>query len=65
MQTNVAIINFLCFYGIGLPIGVLLGYITHLQVKVMNSTQILSYNLVILQRISEIENRFDREYGQE
>ncbi|PIN05103.1 putative membrane protein, predicted efflux pump [Handroanthus impetiginosus] len=33
LQTKVAIINFLCFYAIGLPIGCVLGYVTHLQVK--------------------------------
>ncbi|KAI3446590.1 hypothetical protein Pfo_003255 [Paulownia fortunei] len=33
LQTKVAIINFLCFYAIGLPIGAVLGYVAHLQVK--------------------------------
>ncbi|GFP84545.1 protein transparent testa 12 [Phtheirospermum japonicum] len=32
-QTKVAIINFICFYVIGLPIGALLGYMLRLQVK--------------------------------
>lgn len=34
MQANVAIINVVCFYLIGLPVGVVLGYVAHLQVKV-------------------------------
>ncbi|KAL2480859.1 MATE efflux family protein [Abeliophyllum distichum] len=33
LQTTVAIINVVCFYIIGIPIGALLGYLTHLQVK--------------------------------
>ncbi|CAI9761227.1 unnamed protein product [Fraxinus pennsylvanica] len=33
VQTTVAIINVVCFYIIGIPIGALLGYFTHLQVK--------------------------------
>ncbi|KAK6127131.1 hypothetical protein DH2020_039122 [Rehmannia glutinosa] len=33
LQTKVAIINFVCFYAIGLPIGAVLGYVIHLQVK--------------------------------
>ncbi|PIN20919.1 putative membrane protein, predicted efflux pump [Handroanthus impetiginosus] len=33
LQTKVAIINLFCFYGIGVPIGALLGYVTQLQVK--------------------------------
>ncbi|KAL8489110.1 hypothetical protein ACS0TY_025131 [Phlomoides rotata] len=33
MQTTVAIINFVCFYLIGIPIGLVLGYVANLQVK--------------------------------
>ncbi|CAA3023122.1 DETOXIFICATION 24-like [Olea europaea subsp. europaea] len=33
LQTTVAIINIVCFYIIGIPVGALLGYVTHLQVK--------------------------------
>ncbi|XP_076932927.1 protein DETOXIFICATION 24-like isoform X1 [Bidens hawaiensis] len=33
MQTTVAIVNLVCFYLIGIPLGVLLGYLTPLQVK--------------------------------
>ncbi|KAG8367761.1 hypothetical protein BUALT_Bualt16G0106400 [Buddleja alternifolia] len=33
LQTKMAIINLICFYLIGLPIGAVLGYVTHLQVK--------------------------------
>ncbi|CAA3020186.1 DETOXIFICATION 24-like [Olea europaea subsp. europaea] len=33
LQKTVAIINVVCFYIIGIPIGALLGYVTHLQVK--------------------------------
>ncbi|KAH6820849.1 MATE efflux family protein [Perilla frutescens var. hirtella] len=33
MQATVAIINVVCFYIIGLPIGLVLGYVTNLQVK--------------------------------
>lgn len=33
MQATVAIINVVCFYLIGLPIGLVLGYVTNLQVK--------------------------------
>ncbi|KAL3819633.1 hypothetical protein ACJIZ3_005538 [Penstemon smallii] len=33
LQTKVAVINLICFYGIGLPVGAVLGYVTHLQVK--------------------------------
>ncbi|KAG8362819.1 hypothetical protein BUALT_BualtUnG0034200 [Buddleja alternifolia] len=33
LQTKVAIINLICFYAIGLPIGAVLGYVTHLQAK--------------------------------
>lgn len=35
LQTKVAIINLVCFYGIGLPIGAVLGYVFHFQVKVI------------------------------
>lgn len=35
LQKTVAIINVVCFYIIGIPIGALLGYVTHLQVKVI------------------------------
>ncbi|EYU35651.1 hypothetical protein ABFS82_10G145000 [Erythranthe guttata] len=33
MQATVAVINIVCFYIIGLPVGLLLGYVGHLQVK--------------------------------
>ncbi|GAA0161881.1 transporter [Lithospermum erythrorhizon] len=33
MQTRVAYINLICFYIIGIPIGIVLGYVAHLQVK--------------------------------
>ncbi|XP_075106653.1 protein DETOXIFICATION 24-like isoform X2 [Nicotiana tabacum] len=33
LQSTVAIINLCCFYLIGVPIGALLGYVVHLQVK--------------------------------
>ncbi|KAL3834016.1 hypothetical protein ACJIZ3_008752 [Penstemon smallii] len=33
LQTKVAVLNLICFYGIGLPVGAALGYVTHLQVK--------------------------------
>ncbi|KAJ0559428.1 putative multi antimicrobial extrusion protein [Helianthus annuus] len=33
MQGSVAIVNLICFYVIGIPIGALLGYLTDLQVK--------------------------------
>ncbi|KAG8372256.1 hypothetical protein BUALT_Bualt12G0047500 [Buddleja alternifolia] len=33
LQTKVGIINFICFYFIGVPIGAVLGYATKLQVK--------------------------------
>ncbi|KAH6816823.1 MATE efflux family protein [Perilla frutescens var. frutescens] len=33
LQTRVAIINFVCFYAVGLPIGAVLGYVIHLQAK--------------------------------
>ncbi|KAI3511251.1 hypothetical protein L1887_18399 [Cichorium endivia] len=33
MQGIVAIINLVCFYVIGIPVGALLGYLTKLQVK--------------------------------
>nr|GEV27569.1 protein DETOXIFICATION 24-like [Tanacetum cinerariifolium] len=33
MQAAVAIVNLVCFYGIGIPIGALLGYLTSLEVK--------------------------------
>ncbi|KAG8367759.1 hypothetical protein BUALT_Bualt16G0106200 [Buddleja alternifolia] len=33
LQTKMAIINLICFYLIGLPIGAVLGYVTHLPVK--------------------------------
>ncbi|XP_051138757.1 protein DETOXIFICATION 25-like [Andrographis paniculata] len=33
MQATVAIVNLVCFYVIGLPLGVVLGYVTSLQVK--------------------------------
>ncbi|XP_076925735.1 protein DETOXIFICATION 24-like [Bidens hawaiensis] len=33
MQTTVAIVNLVCFYLIGIPLGALLGYLTPLQVK--------------------------------
>ncbi|OIT21517.1 protein detoxification 24 [Nicotiana attenuata] len=35
LQSTVAIINLCCFYLIGVPIGALLGYVVHLQVKVI------------------------------
>ncbi|XP_073014715.1 protein DETOXIFICATION 24-like [Primulina eburnea] len=33
LQATVAIVNVVCFYLIGLPIGLILGYVTNLQVK--------------------------------
>ncbi|KAK4412741.1 protein DETOXIFICATION 24 [Sesamum alatum] len=33
LQATVAIVNVVCFYLIGLPIGLVLGYVAHLQVK--------------------------------
>ncbi|XP_019166429.1 PREDICTED: protein DETOXIFICATION 24-like isoform X2 [Ipomoea nil] len=33
LQSAVAIINLVCFYVIGIPIGALLGYVAHLEVK--------------------------------
>ncbi|KAI3444232.1 hypothetical protein Pfo_000897 [Paulownia fortunei] len=33
LQTKVAVINLICFYVIGLPIGAVLGYVFHLQVQ--------------------------------
>ncbi|KAL0383353.1 UNVERIFIED_CONTAM: protein DETOXIFICATION 24 [Sesamum calycinum] len=33
LQATVAIVNVVCFYLIGLPIGLVLAYVTHLQVK--------------------------------
>ncbi|XP_042060533.1 protein DETOXIFICATION 24-like [Salvia splendens] len=33
LQSKVAIISFVCFYAIGLPIGAVLGYVVHLQAK--------------------------------
>lgn len=44
LQSTVAIINLCCFYLIGVPIGALLGYVAHLQVKVKVS---LRSNIVI------------------
>ena len=35
MQAAVAVVNLVCFYGIGIPIGALLGYLTSLEVKVL------------------------------
>lgn len=34
MQGIVAVVNLVCYYGIGIPAGALLGYLTSLQVKV-------------------------------
>lgn len=34
LQTKVAVINLVCFYLIGLPIGAVLGYVIGLQVEV-------------------------------
>ncbi|KAH6818636.1 hypothetical protein C2S51_002239 [Perilla frutescens var. frutescens] len=36
LQTKVAVINLVCFYLIGLPIGAVLGYVAHLQVKTLS-----------------------------
>ncbi|PIN20917.1 putative membrane protein, predicted efflux pump [Handroanthus impetiginosus] len=33
LQTKVAVINIVCFYIIGIPVGIILGYVAHLQVK--------------------------------
>ncbi|KAJ9563900.1 hypothetical protein OSB04_009060 [Centaurea solstitialis] len=33
LQGTVAIVNLVCFYGIGIPVGALLGYLTSLEVK--------------------------------
>ncbi|CAA0809783.1 MATE efflux family protein, partial [Striga hermonthica] len=32
LQTKAAVINLVCFYLVGLPVGVVLGYVVHLQV---------------------------------
>lgn len=40
LQSTVAIINLCCFYLIGVPIGALLGYVAHLQVKVKISLKL-------------------------
>lgn len=34
LQTKVAVINLICFYGIGLPVGIVLGYVFNLGVQV-------------------------------
>ncbi|EPS67606.1 hypothetical protein M569_07170 [Genlisea aurea] len=34
LQTTVAVINIVCFYLIGIPVGIVFGYVAHLQVKV-------------------------------
>lgn len=34
LQGTVAIVNLVCFYLIGIPVGVLLGYVGGLEVKV-------------------------------
>ncbi|KAL8227927.1 hypothetical protein R6Q57_015511 [Mikania cordata] len=41
MQATVAFINLICYYIIGIPLGVLLGYLTSLQVKVIVSFMFL------------------------
>ncbi|KAL8460583.1 hypothetical protein ACS0TY_031412 [Phlomoides rotata] len=33
LQTKVAVINLVCYYVIGIPIGVVLGYVFQLQLK--------------------------------
>lgn len=37
LQSAVAVVNLVCFYLIGIPLGALLGYLTNLQVKVNKS----------------------------
>ncbi|GKU98655.1 hypothetical protein SLEP1_g11629 [Rubroshorea leprosula] len=33
MQTTVAVVNLGCYYVIGIPLGVVLGYVVNLQIK--------------------------------
>lgn len=40
LQGTVAIVNIACYYVIGIPLGVFLGYVVHLQVKVKIITPI-------------------------
>lgn len=42
LQSTVAVINLVCFYLIGIPVGALLGYVGRLQVTVM-TLQIVHY----------------------
>ncbi|KAH9706516.1 protein DETOXIFICATION 22 [Citrus sinensis] len=42
-QSIVAYVNIACYYLIGIPIGVVLGYLTHLEVKVSFLFPILQY----------------------
>ena len=50
LQSTVALINLCCFYLIGIPIGALLWYAAHLQVKVNDAflieTFLIAWNTV-------------------
>lgn len=48
LQGTVAIVNIACYYVIGIPLGVFLGYVVHLQVKVKIITPICFFHFLFL-----------------
>lgn len=66
MQGTIAIVNFVCFYLIGVPVGALLGYFTNLQVKVDTRQHLTQASFRMFLVASVIPTwLFDREYGSE
>lgn len=55
LQTKVAVLNLICFYVIGVPIGVVLGYVFNLQVKVIRLSNIRErpeYNKLMFRQLT-------------
>lgn len=45
-QSVIAIVNIACYYLIGVPIGALLGYVAHLEVKVNEQCNFKFWNVL-------------------
>lgn len=44
LQGTVAIVNICCYYVIGIPLGVVLAYVAHLEVKVIRNFHVCLYS---------------------
>ena len=54
LQGTVALVNIFCYYIIGIPFGLVLAYVAHLQVKVRNLNGRLVY--ITIQLLHYVSN---------